>query len=126
MTTREQLAQRRLTREYIKLSPLHVRMTSYERLDDDMGGWRYIRGEQRYTQTFRLIENSQAGSNAAVVSINVDGVVREIEFLLLGDYCADIRLHDRFEKDGDEFQVVEIWPDNGWEKRASVIRHARS
>lgn len=124
MTTREQRVQRRLTRAFIRTSPNYVQLVPYERLDDDQGGWRYIRGEIRPTQVFRFIESGQSGSNAARNASGTDGIMREIEFELLGDYCAEIELWDRFTRDGVEYEVVEIWPSNGWETRASVVRRA--
>lgn len=126
MTTREQQANRRLTRAYVRSNAVNIRMTSYTRHQDDQGSWRYLRGDDRFTQPFRLIESGQPGSNAARSVTGVDGISRVIEFELLGDHCADLRLYDRFILNGDEFEVIEVWPDNGYEKRASVVRLAQT
>lgn len=126
MTTREQQANRRLTRAYVRVNPVNIRMTSYERQQDDQGSWRYLRGEDRFTQSFRLIESGQPGSNAARSVTGSDGISRIVEFELLGEHCADVRLYDRFKINGDEFEVIEVWPDNGYETRASVVRLAET
>lgn len=126
MTTREQRAQRRITKAYVKAQPELINLVPHERLVDDQGGWTYIKKQPRFTQMFRLIEAGQPGSNATRDVTGIDGISREVEFLLLGDHCAEVELYDRFELNGDEFEVVDIWADNGWEKRASVVRHART
>lgn len=126
MTTREQQANRRLTRAYVRQNSVNVRMTSYNRQQDDQGSWRYVRGGDRFTQSFRLIESGQPGSNAARSVTGVDGISREVEFELLGEHCADLRLYDRFSLNGDQFEVIEVWPDNGYETRASVVRLAQT
>lgn len=126
MTTREQRVNRRLTKLLIKRDPRPIRLTPYERLADDMGGWRYVKGDARPTQRFKFIESGQPGTNAATNATGIDGVLREIEFEMLGEWDAEVTLYDRFEWDGDEFEVVQIWPDNGWEKRSSVVRRAET
>lgn len=126
MTTKEQRVNRRLTKLFIKMDPRGIRLTPYQRLADDMGGWRYVKGEIRPTQDFKFIESGQPGTNAATNATGIDGVLREIEFEVVGPWDADITLYDRFEMGGDEFEVVQIWPENGWEKRASVVRRAET
>lgn len=126
MTTREQRVNRRLTKLFIKIDPREIRLTPYQRLDDDLGGWRYVAGDTRPTQRFKFIESGQPGTNAARNATGSDGILREIEFEIVGFWDADITLYDRFTMEGDEFEVVQIWPDNGWEKRASVVRHAET
>lgn len=112
---------RRLTQRFIETAPVHLRLTPYERLADDQGSWRFIKGEIRTTQKFRLIEGG-SDNNAATQVTNIDGLVREIEFVLLGEHDAEVTLYDRFTWDGVEYEVTQIWPDNGYEKRASVRR----
>lgn len=126
MTTREQRIQRKLTRAFIQTSPRCIQLVPYSRLRDDQGGWRYTRGETRPEQTFRFIEAGQPGSNATRNDLGVDGVRREYEFELLGEYCAVIDVGDRFTIKGVEYEVTDVWTDNGWETRASLIRRAPS
>lgn len=124
MTTREQVVNRRLTKRFIDTSPRNIRLIPYYRLEDDMGGWRYVKGDIRPTQTFRFIESGNRGTNAATNATGTDGILREIEFEMVGEHCVDVTLYDRFTYEGVEYEVVQIWPDNGWEKRASVVRRA--
>lgn len=122
MTNTEQRLNRRLTQRFIQTSPQCVRLHPYEREKDDQGGWRYVAQELRPSQTFRFIESGQPGSNAASTIVEIDGVRREIELEILGEHCAEMAVNDRFELDGIKYEIVQIWPDNGWEKRGSVIR----
>lgn len=122
MTNTEQRVNRRLTQRFIQTSPRCIRLHPYERVKDDQGGWRFVAGELRPTQTFRFIEAGQPGSNAASTIIETDGVRREIELEILGEWCSEMEVYDRFELDDIKYEVIQIWPDNGWEKRGSVIR----
>lgn len=123
MTTKEVRSNRRLTQRFIQTSPSYIRLTPYERLPDDQGAWRLAAGEVRHTQRFRLIEGGSVGTNVAAQATSVDGIIREVEFELLGSYDAEIDLYDRFSLGDVEYEVTQVWPDNGYERRASVSRY---
>lgn len=54
--------------------------------------------------------------------MTVDGVERAVDFVMLGEWDADIALGDVFTHDGLEWDVVQLVHFNGYERRATVSR----
>jgi hypothetical protein len=55
--------------------------------------------------------------------VTLDGVQREVEFELLGEWDAVIGVYDVFELDDDSrWEVVGLAHFNGWEQRALVSK----
>lgn len=114
--------QRRITQAFINTRPVSVSLQPTQRVKTSSGGYRMDRtAPQRSEQVFRLIEES-APRFAAVTE---DGRQRDQYFILLGAWDAVMAVGDTFTLDGDDWTIDELYPDNGWERRARVIRHAQ-
>lgn len=122
MSKHEDRANQRLTRAYIKQKQTLVFFTPYSKVENDTGGWKYQKGMIKIQEAIRIVEiTNQSGGPLGVVE-TLDGLERQIQFQILAEYKSQMALHDRFIVDGVEYEVVQMWPDNGWEKRASVVR----
>lgn len=122
MTSRRQTEIRlntKLTRAMIQTNPIVLTLIPYKRQEDDVGGWAYVKLPERQPQTVKLIESTLLGQTEPQVTI--DGIEREVTFELLGMPDLDIALFDRFFLDLIEYEVTELFPNNGWERRASVV-----
>lgn len=109
----------RLTRQIIDTNPHTITLTPYVRIDDDAGGWRYVARPDRVAQTVKLIESELVSQTEPQTTI--DGIEREVTFELLGMPDMEIALYDRFFLDTIEYEVTHLFPNNGWEQRASVV-----
>ena len=88
-------------------------------------GTQYVNGTPRVAQTFRLIDQSSTISPTPGHVLTPDGTEVRIEGMLLGVHDAEIALHDIWtDADGGQWEVVKLFPSNGYETRAGVARHA--
>lgn len=86
------------------------------------GGTTWTKGTPRDPQKFHFTERV---SNA-MPSNRVPGGEQRIEdYTLLGNYDAVIEVGDVFDFGGGEWEVVSLTNENGYERRATVIRHGR-
>lgn len=109
----------RLTKAMIDTNPVTLTLTPYIRQSDDAGGWQYVAQPDRIAQTVKLIESQLISQTEPQTTI--DGIEREVTFELLGMPDMEIALYDRFFLDTIEYEVTHLYPNNGWEQRASVI-----
>ena len=109
----------RLTRQMIQTNPVVLTLTPYERQNDDSGGWQYVSKPDRVAQTVKLIESELVSQTEPQTTI--DGIEREVTFELLGMPDMELSLFDRFFLDSVEYEVTHVFPNNGWERRASVV-----
>lgn len=110
---------RRMTKRMIQTSPITISLVPYVKQADDVGGWQYLAQAPRQDQVVKLIEPTLISEREPQPTI--DGLVREATYELLGLHDLDIALFDRFMLDAVEYEVIQLWVDNGWEKRASVV-----
>jgi len=110
--------QRGLTESFIAASPISLVLTPHARTKSNNGGYTTAGGTPRAAQSFKLIQFSE---NADPV-LGQDGVMRRIDFMLLGLWDAQIAVDDQFTYDGGDFQVVALMTDLGYETRALVRR----
>jgi hypothetical protein len=110
---------RRLTRAMIRTNPVAVTLIPHERQENDAGGWKYIQKVERDPQIVKLIESLLIGQTEPQTTI--DGIQREVTYELLGMPELIIALFDRFFLDSVEYEVTQILPENGWERKALVV-----
>lgn len=115
----ELTVQRRITKAFINTMPEAIVLTPRVRVKQTGGGYKWTDGSDRPVQTLRLVE---PGSYPIPVR-TVDGIEREVLFMLLGEYDAAMGVYDVFVHDGAYWEVVFLYKDNGWERRAEVARH---
>lgn len=122
MTTAAELTvQRRLTQALIDALPVTLVLTPRSRVSDGFGGWSWVEGSPRTAQVFHLIEFGGGGEDLAPVR-TADGEQRYATFELLAAYDAELGNGDTFSYGGQEYELVEMMRDNGWERRALVAR----
>ena len=110
--------QRRLTTSFIKTAPVVLVLIPRERVKKPSGGFGWEDLPARVPQLMRLIE---PGAIPRPI-LTVDGVQREVEFELLGEYDALIGKYDTFELDGFHWEIIGLGHSNGWEQRALVAK----
>lgn len=116
----ELLVQRALTAEFIAANPSNIVLTPYTREVDDDGGYVDTAGAPRTAQIGRMIP--QGGTGGTRVVETDQGSLRTVEYQLLLPWDAVIEKADRFPFLGDECEIIDLEPGNGYEVRAQVIR----
>lgn len=112
--------QKRLTHAFILTQPVTLALVPRAKLKQPGGGFAWQDLPPRAPQVMRLIEPSNSGPKPTVTT---NGVEREVEFILLGEWDATIGLFDTFTHAGYDWEVVQLYHHNGWETRAAVARH---
>lgn len=116
--SQELVIQRQLTVAFILTQPVEITLVPREKVKKPAGGFGWADQAPRPPQTMRLIE---PGTIPRPV-VTVDGIQREVEFELLGEWNATIGRFDTFSHDGARWEVVEVAHFNGWEQRALVSK----
>jgi len=116
-------AQRKQTSSFIAAKPLSVTLTPSTRTKTSTG-YGSVVGTPRPTQTMRLIDQSTTliGNNPGRLRSAL-GEERKITHQLLGEYDAFMEVGDFWVADGARYEVDELLPDNGYERRAKVVRY---
>jgi hypothetical protein len=112
---------RNLTEVFINTMPVDLLLIPRTRVSDGMGGYTWSDQSPRAPQTMRLIEYSNDATAPEPV-LTSDGHQRYVQYELLAKWDAEIGIWDHFTHDGDEWEVVEVYFNNGWEYRAKVAR----
>ena len=116
----ELLMQRRLTKAFIDTMPITLELTPRTREKKSTGGRDWVEGMTRSPQVLRLVEPPRPNDPIRTA----DGIMRDVEFLLIGEHDAEIGVYDIFATtDGRWWEVIQLLHDNGWEKRAAVARY---
>jgi hypothetical protein len=111
---------RRLTRQFIEVAPVTIELIPVA-VAQSAGGRDEVMQTPRAPQVFTLLEPGDSGHRDKVTM--VDGSQLTIEYLLLGEWDAQMADGDRFIHDGRKYKLVHVMPENGYERRAMVIRH---
>jgi hypothetical protein len=119
MVTAEMSIQRKNTKAFIETAPVCVTLIPRERAKQPTGGVKWAELAPREKQTLRLIEPP----SPALPVRTVDGIQRQVNFILLGEWDAELGVYDIFDLDGHKWEVVQLIHDNGWERRAEVARY---
>lgn len=127
MSEAERRVQQRLTEALIAANPTTVTLTPHERVRTDAGGFTWEPREPRDPVTVHLAEPGAGGIRR---SRTVDGVEYEVDYLLVAQPGTPIAARDTFTLPGDDpaggYQVLYVYPPNGYETRAEVTRRAES
>lgn len=127
---RDMELQRKLSREFIASSPLHIALIPgvLEKLPS--GGIEKKEGVARPVQMFRLIpmshtEKPQQSSSASASADS--GVQRRYDYTLLGESDCVMRENDHWETEDGQFLVIEALVSyNGYERKGLVISYGRN
>ena len=108
------------TVRFIDFSPVTLTLRMYDIIDDGTGGKKEVFAGNRPPQVFSLLEPSS--SNYKMKSTQPEGTNTIYDYMLLGKHDAVIGLYDEFTYDGNEYRVENILSENGYERRAVVLR----
>jgi hypothetical protein len=115
--------QRRLTTAFIATRPVTVVLRPRNRVKTPTGGFVWQDAVARPPQVMRFCEPSTQLQEMPNPTTAQDGVVREVQFMLLGEWDSVIGTDDVFDHEGQSYQIVQVAVPNGWEQRASVVRY---
>lgn len=110
---------RKLTKAFIAFNPVTVVLTPRARVKKPAGGFGWQEGTARDPQVMTVIEQTGLSGQPKPLR-TVDGVERVVEFELLGAYGATIARDDVFSYQGKDWEVIDLYHDNGYEVRALV------
>lgn len=83
-------------------------------------------GPPKPAQRVRIIDQSSARSPEPGLVRGADGVQRRVEYMLLGMPEADFALYDTWtDAAGVVWELAELFPFNGYERRAKVVRYGQ-
>lgn len=112
---------RQLTAAFIATCPVEVTLTPRTLASDGTGGVVLTSGTTKAPQVVSLLESGDSGYRTPVASDN--GKSLSFDFLMLGLHDADFAENDVFTYEEREYKIITLMPDNGYEKRALVMRH---
>lgn len=112
-------ANRRLTKAFIDANPVTLTLIPRTRQKKAAGGWAWVEQTPRDPQVMTLIEQTGL-SGEPRPQVTMDGVEREVEFQLLGEWDSVIARGDVFTHSGKDWEVIDLYIDNGYETRAMV------
>lgn len=122
--TAERDAQRLLTSAFIAAKP--TSLTLIPQTPTKTGtGITWTPGTPRPPQTVRIIDQSAiAHVQGAGTVLAGDGKQRKVEYQLLMTWDATLDLHDYWvDADGIRWEVEDLLPNNGYERRAQVVSY---
>lgn len=108
---------------FIKANPVQITLTPRKRIKSGTGVT-FQDQPVRDEQTLCLIDQSTARSPVPGVVQTSDGRERMVEFILLGRWDAEVELWDTWTDASGVWEVAQVFPANGYELRAAVVRHA--
>lgn len=118
--------QRRQTRWFIDEAPVKLTLTPRVKVSNHSGGWRWLEGDPKDPQRFTLI--AQDVTDAALIPpalmSQASGENQVAEYVLVGMHDANISIGDFWSDDEARYEVVYVFPRNGYEVRAGVVRDA--
>lgn len=113
------------TSAFIAAHPSVIELTPRERVRAGTG-LSFVDGEPRPAQVLRVIDQSSSRSASPGLVTGSDGKERQAEHQVLGDWDAEIGLYDWWASaEGFRFEVAELLPYNGYERRALVVRYGQ-
>lgn len=110
------------TKAFIAANPTKVTLTPRVRVKSGTGT---ILDPQaaRLPQTFCLIDQSTSSSPTPGVVQTSDGRERLADYILLAEHDAEVELWDMWTDASGTWEVAQVFPANGYEIRAAVVRH---
>lgn len=122
MSLAELTIHKRMTKAFIEANYIELALIPRERLNSGSGS-RLVDGTQRPVQRLRLIDQTRTFGPEPGTVLAADGKQRKAEFQLLGEHDATIGLYDYWIQDGIKYEVANVAPFNGYERRAQVVRY---
>jgi hypothetical protein len=115
--------QRNLTSWFISQDPTSISLVPAVEVETPSGGRLKTAGTPRSAQTFKLIQMSHT-ERPTTSATEDEGVQREHDFTLLGEYNAIVEVGDSWEDPAGQVWVVDsIVPYNGYEVKALITSY---
>jgi len=108
---------------FIKANPVQLTLIPRKRISDGTGT-RFQDQAARDEQELCLVDQSTARSPVPGVIQTSDGRERLVEWILLGRHDSEVELYDYWTDANGTWEVAQVFPANGYEVRAAVVRHA--
>lgn len=119
----ERRAQRRNTQAFIASRAFCIALIPSIKTKT-ASGYTTSAGEPRREQFFALIDQSTTYGNVPGKLRSSEAGQRKIDHQLLGYWDADMEVGDHWDDGrGGRYEIDEMLPDNGYERRAKVIRY---
>ena|SRR5690348_10059637 len=115
-------AQREVTRAFVDANYELITLIPRVETRTATGGREWTEGTPRTPQRFHIIERN---TNARTDTRVPGGEQDEEEYTLLGYWDAQVAVGDTFTLDGRTWRVQPMDFENGYERRAAVIRFGR-
>lgn len=110
---------RDLTTWFIAANSIWLRVTPVRKQRTGSGGTALVNLPERVPQKMRLISMSASQKP----KITDDGIEREIDLTLLGEWDCQLDVGDWWvDGEGLKYEIVEMVPYNGYEVRALVVK----
>lgn len=119
---KELAAQRKITRMLIASDPTVLELIIMTTTRTNTGGLSFAEASTRDPQTFKFSQITTQSGGADPVR-TIDGVERKMDFMLIGEYDAEITAGDHFYLLDEEYLVVELMAPLPYEVRALVTRY---
>ena len=107
---------RRLTKAFIDFNPVAIVLIPRARVKQPAGGFAWVELEPRPPQVVTITEPP----GEPRPQVTADGIDREVAFILIAEHNAEIARFDVFTHKGRDWEVVDLYIDNGYETRALV------
>jgi hypothetical protein len=111
--------QRDLTWRYIQTDPTLITLTPQTRVKQGNGSVKLVDGTPRVPQTFKLIPQIDGQKP----TVNVNGVERIADLMLMARWDAQIARDDYWIADGKRYTVIELASGHGYEIKAMIESH---
>jgi hypothetical protein len=119
LSTFETALHRRGTEHFIEADPTEiVLIPRTEQIVD--GTKRFVSQSPRLAQFFKVI---WPGENGILRDVGPDGGVRRFDFILVGQWYAEVEIGDSWELGTQVFHVEYRYPDNEYEVKVGGVSH---
>jgi hypothetical protein len=116
-------AQKAITRAFILAQPSSIALQPVIVAKTASGGTTREHAAPREAQILRLIDQSTISGNSPGANRAEDGSQTKATHQLLGEYDATMAVGDWWESGGLRYEIVELLPFNGYERRAKVTQY---
>lgn len=106
-----------LTKLFIEQDPTVITLIPVEMVDMASGGTKPVDKTPRAPQIFKMIWQ---GGNSTGINTTADGQNRQFDFIMVGEYDAEVEIGDHWTDGSQEYYVDGLEPFNGYEIKAHV------
>lgn len=114
------------TKAFIDANPTMVTLVP-QAMQKTGTGTKYVAQTPRLPQVMRIIDQTRTFGPEPGTAVGGDGKQRKLEYQLLGEWDAEMGLHDFWvDANGIRWEIADLLPDQDYERRAQVIRYGET